>query len=181
MAVAAVAAVVVATAGAGLGACIAAGAVAGAVTGAVAGGVISYQETGSVQWEWVVGGAVAGAAIGAITGWTVGSMAVTPKPKYGDVFGKYGTYVKNPNIKVDWSKVTTHGAQRMQERNMTNTLVEKVVSSGKAFSQNAGSKYLFLSKDGAVVLSSSGELITTYSSAQFGDEIIALSKLLGVL
>lgn len=183
VAVAAVATVVVASCGAGLGACIAAGAIAGGITGGVAGGIISYQETGEVKWEWVAIGATAGAAIGAATGWVVGSAcgATTAVPKYGDSFGKYGTYVKNPKIKVDWTKTTAHGAERMQERNMTKTLVEKVVSSGKAFSQNSGSKYLFLSKDGAAVLSSSGELITTYSSANFTDDIIALLKLLGVL
>lgn len=181
--VSAVAAAVVATCGAGLGACIAAGAVAGGITGGVAGGVISYQETGEVKWEWVAIGATVGAALGAATGWVVGSAcgATTAVPKYGDSFGKYGTYVKNPKIKVDWAKTTEHGAQRMQERNMTQNLVEKVVSSGKAFSQNSGEKYLFLSKDGAAVLSKSGELITTYSSANFTDDVIALLKLLGVL
>ena len=183
VAVAAVTAVVVATCGAGLGACIAAGAIAGGITGGIAGGVISYQETGEVKWEWIVIGATAGAAIGAATGWVVGSAcgATTVVPKYGDSFGKYGTYIKNPKIKVDWTKTTAHGAQRMQERYMTQSLVNKVVSSGKAFSQNSGSKYLFLSKDGAAVLSKSGELITTYSSSNFTDDVIALLKLLGVL
>ncbi len=182
--VSAVAAAVVATCGAGLGACIAAGAIAGGITGGVAGGVISYSEYGKVDWRWVVGGAAIGAAIGAVTGWTVGSISgasAAPKPKFGDTFGKYGTYVKNPKIKVDWSRTTMHGAQRMTERNMTRQLVEKVVSSGKVFSQAEGSKFLFLSKEGAVVLSKSGELITTYSSANFTEDIIALLKLLGVL
>ena len=39
--------------------------------------------------------------------------------KYGDDFGKMGTYVENPQIKVDWSKYAEHAAERMQQRGMT--------------------------------------------------------------
>ncbi len=35
--------------------------------------------------------------------------------KIGENFGKAGTLVENPGTKIDWSKVSTHGMERMNE------------------------------------------------------------------
>ena len=32
------------------------------------------------------------------------------------ILGKMGTYVENPNIKVDWTQCAEHAAERMQQR-----------------------------------------------------------------
>lgn len=187
-----VAAVVVATAGAGMAAVVAAGAIAGAVTGGVAGALISYSEYGEVKWEWVAGGVAIGGAIGALTGWAVGSIAGAGSttaaeatkqvlPKIGDTFGKYGTYVNNPGIKINWAKTTAHGAQRMAERGVSKSLAESIITTGKVFMQNGGEKFLYLTKSGAVVLTKAGEIVTAYTAAEFSDDLIELLKLIGVL
>ena len=43
---------------------------------------------------------------------------------YGDNFGKMGTYVENPNIKVDWSQYAEHGLERMQQRGMQEIILK---------------------------------------------------------
>ena len=43
--------------------------------------------------------------------------------KYGDNFGKMGTYVENPNIRVDWTQYAEHAAERMQQRGMTQEMI----------------------------------------------------------
>ncbi|WP_368265213.1 hypothetical protein [Enterococcus innesii] len=35
--------------------------------------------------------------------------------KYGEDFGKMGIYVEHPNIKVDWSKHSIHGLERLDK------------------------------------------------------------------
>ena len=75
VAVAAVASVVaVATCGVGLAGAAAVGAVAGGITGGVMGAGISYEETGRVSLEAVIGGVALGAILGAATGAAVGKL-----------------------------------------------------------------------------------------------------------
>ena len=84
--------------------------------------------------------------------------------QFGDDFGKMGTYVENPNIKVDWSQYAEHGFERMQQRGMTQEIVDKIVSNGKVLSQNNGSKFAFITQDGVAVVSKEGKVITAWSS-----------------
>lgn len=42
-----------------------------------------------------------------------------------------GTYVENPNIKVDWTQYAEHAAERMQQRGMTQELVNNIVENGE--------------------------------------------------
>lgn len=87
--------------------------------------------------------------------------------QYGDDFGKMGTYVKNPNIKVDWSQYSEHGFERMQQRGMTQGMVDQIVANGKVLLQNNGSKFAFITQDGVAVVSKGGKLITTWSSEYY--------------
>ena len=74
--------------------------------------------------------------------------------KYGDDFGKMGTYVENPNIKVDWTQYAEHAAERMQQRGMT--------------------------QEGVAIVSKEGKLITAWSSADFDSSMLEIvSKLFG--
>lgn len=42
-----------------------------------------------------------------------------------------GTYVENPNIKVDWTQYAEYAAERMQQRGMTRELVNNIVENGE--------------------------------------------------
>ena len=61
---------------------------------------------------------------------------------------KMGTYVENLNIKLDWSQYAEHGFDRMQQRGMTQEMVDKIVANGKTLSQNNGSKFVFITQEG---------------------------------
>lgn len=47
-------------------------------------------------------------------------------PQYGHDFGEMGIYVENPNIKVDWTQYAEHAAERMQQRGMTQEMVNNI-------------------------------------------------------
>ena len=95
------------------------------------------------------------------------SGKTTGLAQYGHDFGKMGTYVDNPNIKVDWSQYAEHGFKRMQQRGMTQEMVDQIVANGKVLSQNNGSKFAFITQDGVAVVSRDGKLITTWSSEYY--------------
>ena len=87
-----------------------------------------------------------------------------------------GTYVENPNIKVDWTQYAEHAADRMQQRGMTQELVENIVENGKVLSQNNGSKYAYITQEGVAVVSNEGKLITAWTSADFDDNMKEIVK-----
>lgn len=93
--------------------------------------------------------------------------------KIGDSFGKAGTLVENPGTKIDWSKVTSHGMERMDQRGVTKEMAESWVGNGKALSQNNGSKHLFFSREGAAVVANDGTLVTVIP--KYDDAYKALS------
>ena len=100
--------------------------------------------------------------------------------QYGDEFGKMGTYVENPNIKVDWSQYASHGAERMQQRGMTQEMIENIIENGKVLSQSGGNKFAYITKEGVAVVSKEGKLITGWTNANFDESMIGiLSKLYG--
>jgi len=87
--------------------------------------------------------------------------------QYGDEFGKMGTYVESPNVKVDWNQYAEHGTERMRQRNMTSEMIDDIVENGKVLSQNNGNKFVFITRAGVAVVSKEGRLITAWSSAEF--------------
>jgi len=100
--------------------------------------------------------------------------------QYGTDFGKMGTYVENPNISVDWSKFAEHGLERMEQRGVTKEMVDDIVENGKVLSQNGGSKFALITKDGVAVVSNDGKLITAWGKADFDDNMIEIvNKLWG--
>ena len=98
--------------------------------------------------------------------------------KYGDSFGKAGTLVEHPGTKIDWSKVSKHGLQRMNERGVTQNMVEVWVKNGKVLEQTAGAKHLFFTPQGAAVVATDGTLITTIPVSMYDKAYKALSKAL---
>lgn len=96
-----------------------------------------------------------------------GESSGTRLAQYGDNFGKMGTYVENPNIKVNWSQYAEHGLERMQQRGMTQEMIDQIVAKGKVLSQNNGSKFAFITRDGVAIVSKDGKLITAWSSKYY--------------
>ncbi|NMO96712.1 pre-toxin TG domain-containing protein [Paenibacillus lemnae] len=96
--------------------------------------------------------------------------------KIGDDFGKAGELVENPGTKIDWSKVSSHGMERMNERGVTKEMAELWVENGKALSQNNGKKHLFFSEEGAAVVANDGTLVTVIPKSKYDDAYKALSK-----
>ncbi len=100
--------------------------------------------------------------------------------KYGDDFGKMGTYVENPQIKVDWSKYAEHAAERMQQRSMTQELIDDIVNNGKVLSQNGGNKFAYITQDGVAIVCKDGKLITAWGKSNFDENMLdVISKLFG--
>ena len=100
--------------------------------------------------------------------------------QYGDDFGKMGTYVENPNIKVDWTQYAEHAAERMQQRGMTQEMVNNIVENGKVLSQNNGNKFAYITQEGVAIVSKEGKLITAWRSAHFDSSMLEIiSKLFG--
>jgi len=100
--------------------------------------------------------------------------------QYGDDFGKMGTYVANPNIKVDWTQYAEHAAERMQQRGMTQEIVNNIVKNGKVLSQNNGNKFAYITQEGVAIVSKEGKLITAWSSEDFDSSMLEIiSKLFG--
>jgi len=96
--------------------------------------------------------------------------------KIGDSFGKSGVLVNHPGTRIEWSKVSNHGLERMGQRGVTQSMAESWVKNGKALSQNNGSKHLFFTKDGAVVVATDGTLVTAIPKSHYDDAYKALSK-----
>jgi hypothetical protein len=86
--------------------------------------------------------------------------------KVGDDFGKLGVLVEDSGLKADWASTTLHGTTRMAERGVTQSMVDIWVADGKVLKQSSGN-YLFITKDGIAVLNQYGELVTTYTKAEF--------------
>ena len=100
--------------------------------------------------------------------------------QYGDDFGKMGTYVENPNIKVDWTQYAEHAAERMKQRGMTQEMVNNIVENGKVLSQNNGNKFAYITQEGVAIVSKEGKLITAWSSTDFDSSMLEIiNKLFG--
>lgn len=104
------------------------------------------------------------------------SEKIITKAKIGDDFGKVGIYVEHPNVSVDWKQSATHASERMSERGMSEEQVNDIVKNGKALSQNGGAKYLFVTKDGAAVVSKDGKMVTAWSKNYFDDSMNDIIK-----
>lgn len=98
--------------------------------------------------------------------------------KLGDSFGKMGSYVNNPGIKVDWLQYAEHGYERIAKRGMSKEQVDTIVKNGKVLLQNGGDKFAFITKEGVVVVSKEGKLITAWADSYFDDAMKNIIKAL---
>ena len=100
--------------------------------------------------------------------------------RYGDDFGKMGVYIENPNIKIDWGQYAEHGIKRMRQRGMTRKMVDDIVENGKVLSQNNGSKFAYITRDGVAIVNKKGKIITAWGSTDFDSSMLkVIEKLFG--
>jgi hypothetical protein len=88
-----------------------------------------------------------------------------------------GRIVENPEIKV--TAYSIHGLLRKVVRGVSSKEILNVLKNpGIVFSQASGKRFLFLTKEAAVVIDDSGRIITTYGKAQFRGVINDIVKAL---
>ncbi len=98
---------------------------------------------------------------------------IVPIP--GASFGKLGTVIKNPGLKI--TGFTAYSANRAALRGVkTVDILNTVRSPLIAFSQSGG-KTAFLSLNAFVVLDKSGTVVTVYGAAQFDAVILSILSL----
>ena len=175
------------------------GAIAGAVVGGVAGAAISYFTTGKVDWSYVAVGAVAGALIGAGAGYiadkviaaktatATASTVATALSADGDptneinsafkIGERVGNWVyQGQGSNQQWVVTTdySHVGNNMVVRGVTTSDIYNTIQTGHVFSQTLD-KNIYITKDFAVVMTTSGELITVMSKVHhFGDRIMQI-------
>ena len=155
----------------GMGALI--GSLSIGAVGAIAGGAIGYA-TGGV--DGILGGALTGFGIGAIAGFIIGGSVGTSiyGSQLGTTYRGVGQLVKNP--KIDWvSSKFPHVGQRMAERNVSSKLIGKTLKNGYAFMQTTD-KYLIVGRKAAVVVTSAGEVITTWASNNYDQRLMEVLR-----
>lgn len=96
--------------------------------------------------------------------------------QYGDDFGKMGTYVEKPDIKIDWTQITQHALERLLQREMTQEMVNEIIENGKVLAQDNGSKFAFITKEGVAIVSETGKLITAWTNKEFDDYMWEIVK-----
>ena len=168
------------------------GAVVGLVLGAVGGYFLSRflaDKIGLKGWKrtvFIVGISAIISAAAAVIGYFIGPYIVKAfkallnglrglfKPKFGTQLGRLGTLTRNtkPVIKG----LTKHGLQRMTQRGVSKALAQKIINTGYAVAQGGG-KVLYFTKEGVVVLTTAGQVVTAYSSAYFDEAMQAIVSL----
>jgi hypothetical protein len=136
---------------------------AGAGAIVVAGVTLYYYNGG-----WVKAAPVVGSGI-------VGVGGANNLAKVGDNFGRLGTLAENPSIVVNWSTFAEHGLERMAQRGVTPDMVQSWVANGKALAQG-DNKFLFITREGAAVVTRDGKLVTTYPASKFDANMVEVVK-----
>ena len=168
------------------------GAVVGLVLGAVGGYFLSRflaDKIGLKGWKrtaFIVGISAIISASATVIGYFIGPYIAKTfkallnglrglfKPKIGTQLGRLGTLTRNtkPVIKG----LTDHGLKRITERGVSEALAQKIVNTGFAVAQHGG-KVLYFTKEGVVVLTSTGQIVTAYTSAYFDEAMQAIVSL----
>jgi hypothetical protein len=91
----------------------------------------------------------------------------------GQNFGKLGTVVEKPAIKIE--NVNKHYVNQKITRDVSSNVVKNTIDNPKVVLEQANG-YLYLTDTTAVVISKTGKLITTYGKNNFDDSIINVLK-----
>lgn len=95
--------------------------------------------------------------------------------KYIDL-GKFGKVTDNPNIKVNWEIKGIHSKDKLKERNISKSDVEKWVENGIPVEQIKNNKYAFVTKEGVAVVRKDGKLITAWAAIDFDKDMLEIIR-----
>lgn len=121
-----------------------------------------------------VGGGIIGGIFKGLKGLrgagAVGRAGATGAGKLlGKDFGKLGTVVNKPNIKV--TDIDKHYLNRKLARGVTSSQVIDAIKNPIVVLQQKGGGHVFLTNNVAVVVNKAGKLVTTYGRGYFDDTI----------
>jgi RHS repeat-associated protein len=170
------------------------GGAAGAILGFVWGG-ISQDGQQTNDWQAIRDGTIIGlvvpvfidlAAIYVVPAVKTAAVAtwayLTTKPEaanLGQSYGKLGTVVTDPRLTI--MGCDPYGIGRMAERGLSPAAAQMIVRNASVVLSQSGGKYLFLSQEGAVVLDNRGFIVTAWSTADHGSEILQILRDAGKL
>ena len=89
---------------------------------------------------------------------------------------KFGIVAEDPNIKVNWEIKGVHSKDKIEERNISKSDVEKWVKNGIPVEQIKNNKYAFVTKEGVAVVRKDGKLITAWSAIDFDKNMLEIIK-----
>lgn len=95
--------------------------------------------------------------------------------KYIDL-GKFGKVTERPNIKVNREIKSIHSEDKLKERNISKSDVEKWVENGIPVEQIKNNKYAFVTKEGVAVVRKDGKFITAWSAIYFDKDMLEIIR-----
>jgi RHS repeat-associated protein len=117
-----------------------------------------------LQTLWVEYGPAA-TSLAADLGGVNGTLSV------GTSYGKLGTVIENPGNLIKGIADNGHYLEAKFARGVTSSQVIDAVQQPLAVLQQSSGGYLYIGNNAAVVVNKAGELVTTYSSAQYDSRI----------
>ena len=105
-------------------------------------------------------------------GLVLGNVTTQGTPLLGQNFGKLGTVVEDPEMSI--TGFTVHGFDAADARGLTFDTMTGIVSDPTVALQQSAGKYLLISENGAVALTSDGMIVTTYPASEFDANVAAI-------
>ena len=92
----------------------------------------------------------------------------------GNSFGKLGTVVDNPGVKI--TSISKHALNQSITRGVNSSTMLNTVKNPTVVLQQSSGNYLFLTRDAVVVTTPAGRVVTTYPSSMFDSGIWNILK-----
>ncbi|WP_339061232.1 DUF4258 domain-containing protein [Tepidibacillus marianensis] len=84
----------------------------------------------------------------------------------GKSYGKFGTVVENPGVKI--TGFSGHAVNQAITRGVTTEVIQSTVKNPVVvLSQRGGNSFAYVSNEAVVVVKNTGEIITTYGKSNF--------------
>jgi hypothetical protein len=127
---------------------------------------------------------VVGTAAGSLIRSIAGRIAASGTTNIiGRSFGRLGTVVENPGIKIRGlagSVEQGHAVNAAITRGVSPQLIRDTVANPTVVLQQAGGRYLYLTDQAAVAITRDGQVVTTYSQREFLPHIIEVLSVAGM-
>jgi RHS repeat-associated protein len=106
---------------------------------------------------------------------TAGKIGIGVVGSLGKSYGKFGTVVENPGIKI--TEFSKHGIDQAISRGVTPQALQNTMNNPiTVLSQRGGSVYAYVSNQAVVVVDKAGKVITTYGSKYFDQTVTKVIK-----